>query len=125
MATVEEARARGEYPGTVVVAAVLATLFFPLLSLIAALVLLGGERAGRKRGQLRTWAWASGGWIVLQVVVAIVVAVAIWSGSDATSTNLDGPCVGGPVPGGEATVDEQGRAVFPCSISGSETVPLP
>ena len=47
------------YGGASVAGAVLATLFFPLISLIAALLLLGGQTDPRKRSQLRTWAWVS------------------------------------------------------------------
>ena len=52
---------RPGYTGAAVAGAVLATLFFPLIALIAALVLQGGQHDPRKRSQLRTWAWASGG----------------------------------------------------------------
>ena len=71
------------YPGTSVAAAALATLAVPLISLIVALVLVGGQRNERKRAQLRLWAWASGGLMVLWIVVAIgLVAVAGGSGVD-------------------------------------------
>jgi hypothetical protein len=43
---------------------VLAALFFPFIALIAALLLQGGQPDPRKKAQLRTWAWVSGGWLV-------------------------------------------------------------
>jgi hypothetical protein len=65
-----------EYPTTAVVAATLATLCFPLISLIVALLLMGGQRSERKRAQLRMWAWAAGAWIALWVLfVALFLAV--------------------------------------------------
>lgn len=65
------------YDGAAVAGAVLATLFFPLIALIAALLLMGNEQSPRRRSQLRTWAWASGGWIVFQVVVAFALVASI------------------------------------------------
>jgi len=56
------------------VAAVLATVFFPFIALIAALLLLGGQTEPRKRSQLRTWAWVSGGWLALEVAAFVVLA---------------------------------------------------
>lgn len=57
-----------------VAGAVLGTLFFPLIALIAALLLQGSEREPRRKAQLRTWTWASGGWMVLQAVVLLVLS---------------------------------------------------
>lgn len=73
-----------EYPTSAVVGATLATFFFPLISLIVALILLGGQRNDRQRAQLRTWAWVSAGWIALQVLFVLLFLVG-WSsesGSD-------------------------------------------
>jgi hypothetical protein len=55
----------GRYNGSAVAGAVLATIFFPLIALIAALVLLGNEGDPGRRSQLRTWAWASGLFMVV------------------------------------------------------------
>ncbi len=49
-------------------------VFFPLIALIAALLLQGGDVDPRKRAELRTWAWVSAGWLALQVVVSVVLA---------------------------------------------------
>jgi len=65
------------YNGVAVAGAVLATLFFPLIALIAALLLMGNEQSPQRRSQLRTWAWVSGGWIVLQVFVAVVLVSSV------------------------------------------------
>jgi hypothetical protein len=70
------------YDGAAVAGAVLATLFFPLMALIAALLLQGGQPDPRKKSQLRTWAWASGGLLVLDLVfVLLVVGAFTGSGS--------------------------------------------
>ena len=62
------------YNGAAVAGAVLATLFFPFIALIAALLLQGNESDPRKQAQLRTWAWASGGWLVSGAVIMFVLA---------------------------------------------------
>jgi len=62
------------YNGAAVAGAVLATVCFPLIALIAALLLQGNESDPRKRAQLRTWAWISGGWLVFGTVVAVLLA---------------------------------------------------
>ena len=70
------------YTGATVVGAVLATLFFPLIALIAALLLQGGQQDPRKKSQLRNWAWASAGWMVFWVLISVVlVSVASGNGS--------------------------------------------
>jgi hypothetical protein len=62
------------YSGAPVAGAVLGTLFFPFISLIAALILQGGQSDPRKKAQLRTWAWVSGGWMVFWVLILVVLA---------------------------------------------------
>jgi hypothetical protein len=112
------------YPGSTVAAAVLATLFFPVLSLIAALLLMGRERDSLKRADLRRWAWLSGGWIACQVIVFAIVAAVVFS-SASTSVDRSGPCVGGPEPGASAEIRPDGTAVLPCAISGTATIQSP
>lgn len=68
-----------EYPSTTVLAATLATLFFPLISLIVALVLMGQQRSERKRAQLKTWALVSAGWIAIEFVIALIFFLAVAS----------------------------------------------
>ena len=63
------------YSGAAVAGAALATVLFPLIALIAALLLLTGQADPRRRAQLRTWAWISGGWLALMVVVLSVLAL--------------------------------------------------
>jgi hypothetical protein len=62
------------YDGAAVAGAVLGTLFFPLIALIAALLLQGNERIPQRKAQLRTWAWASGGWMLFQAVIILVLS---------------------------------------------------
>ena len=62
------------YGGAAVAGAVLATVFFPFIALIAALLLQGGEADPVRRSQLRTWAWVSGGWLVFGVIVMVTLA---------------------------------------------------
>ena len=115
---------QGEYPSSAVLGAVLATLFIPLISLIAALVLAGQQANERKRAQLRTWAWASGGWIAVQAVAAIIFFVAV--ASSGPSVDRSGPCMGGPEIGatGRDTGDGE-HFVLPCAGGGTVTVRVP
>jgi hypothetical protein len=62
------------YDGAAVAGAVLATVFFPLIALIAALLLQGSQPDPQKKSQLRTWAWVSGGLLVFEVVLFTVLA---------------------------------------------------
>ncbi|MFL5959921.1 MAG: hypothetical protein ACJ75G_06640 [Gaiellaceae bacterium] len=117
---------RPGYSGAGVAGAVLATLFFPLFALIAALLLLGGQTDARKRSQLRTWAWVSGGWVVLSFVL-VLLAVGVVGGSGSSSGSRSGPCVGGPKIGAAGThvPGSMNKFVEPCAISGAETVTMP
>jgi hypothetical protein len=112
------------YTGAPVAGAILATLFFPLIALIVALLLLGGQRDPRKRASLRMWAWSSGGWLVLQLIVVIAIAVSI---SHSSGVDRSGPCKGGPDPGATGTdISGNGtRFVIPCSFGGTATVSFP
>lgn len=62
------------YTGAAVAGAVLGTVLVPFISLIAALLLQGNESDPRKKAQLRTWAWASGGWLLFGVVFVVVLS---------------------------------------------------
>jgi hypothetical protein len=66
----------GPYNGAAVAGAVLATLFFPLIALIAALLLMGNESNPQRRSQLRTWAWASGGFVAFGLILVALALVA-------------------------------------------------
>ncbi len=55
----------------------LATLFFPLIGLVAALMLLNGQSNPAKRKSLRSWAWVSAGLMVLDVLVVAALAGAL------------------------------------------------
>lgn len=63
------------YGGAPVAGAVLATLFFPFIALIAALLLQGGQADPCKKAQLRTWAWASGSWLIIGAAVSVILAL--------------------------------------------------
>ena len=73
----EAGSADAGYDGAAVAGAVLMTLFFPFVALIAALLLQGGQRDPRKKSQLRTWAWVSGGWLVLDLVLVLLAVGAL------------------------------------------------
>jgi len=104
---------------------VLATLAFPFISLIAALLLQGGQSDPRKKAQLRTWAWASGGWLVLDLVLVLLAFGAFAHG--AGSVNHSGPCQGGPEIGatGKQVPGHPNKFVFPCAFGGTETTRFP
>ena len=74
--TLSAARDDG-YPAPVVLGGAIATFFFPVISLIAALMLMGGEQSPRKRSQLKTWAWASFAFLALQAVLFLLVRIVI------------------------------------------------
>ena len=114
------------YDGAAVAGAVLATLFFPFIALIAALLLRGGQSDPRKKAQLRTWAWASGGLMLLGLVL-VLLAVGAFAGSSAGGGDRSGPCVGGPKTGVavRSVPGHPHKFVEPCSISGTATVTLP
>jgi hypothetical protein len=65
------------YTGAEIAGAVLATLFFPLIGLVAALILLNGQSNPAKRKSLRSWAWVSAGLMVLDALVVAVLVGAI------------------------------------------------
>jgi hypothetical protein len=73
-----------EYPTPAVLGAAIATFFFPVISLIAALMLMSGQRSEPKRGQLRTWAWASAAWLLLQLVLFVFLLVGVAAGGSGT-----------------------------------------
>ena len=113
------------YSGAPVAGAVLATLFFPFISLIVALLLQGGQTDPRKKAQLRTWAWASVGWMAFGVVL-VALLFAVGGGSSGT-THDSGMCVGGPKTGATGTQVPgiTNEFVEPCAISGSQTITFP
>jgi heme A synthase len=114
------------YSGATVAGAILATLLFPLIALIAALLLQGGEQSPSKRAQLRTWAWVSGIWTVLGVLL-VALAVGAIGGHAAGSTSRSGPCQGGPdeSASGKDISGNGTKFVFPCVFGGTATVKFP
>ena len=76
-------RAEEEYPAPAVLGAAIATFFFPIISLIAALMLMSGQQNERKRGQLKVWAWASVAWILIQILIGVLlIAVFVASSTE-------------------------------------------
>ncbi|HKB19703.1 MAG TPA: hypothetical protein VKC65_01730 [Gaiellaceae bacterium] len=117
---------RRPYPGSTIAVAAIATFFVPLISLIVALLLYRSERDPAKKGALRTWALASGGWIVAQFVIGLVLITA-GGGGGLGDVERTGPCVGGPVMGasGRDISGSGTKFVVPCSVSGTVTVRSP
>jgi len=115
------------YPSSSVAGAAIATFFFPVFALIAALMLLGGQKDPRKRAMLRNWAWASAAWTLVPVVALIVLASVTFGSSSHSGIDRSGPCVGGPALGasGRNVPGSTTKFVLPCSISGTETVTTP
>ena len=72
------------YPGPVVLGGAIATFFFPVISLIAALMLMGGEASPQKRSQLKTWAWASFAFLALQALLFLFLLIGIAAGGSGT-----------------------------------------
>ncbi len=96
-------------------------MFFPLISLIAALLLMGRQTNPLRREVLRRWAILSGGIIAVELVI-VLVALATIASSFNDGVDHSGPCQGGPEVGAPAVEDENGNAVFPCTFGGSVTV---
>ena len=57
--------AASRYNRVAVIVGVLAAIVAPILSLMVALLLRGGQEDPVKRRQLRTWAWLSGAWLIV------------------------------------------------------------
>jgi fumarate reductase subunit D len=70
----EAGATRRGFGATTTVGAIFATVFFPLLALIAALIWLGNEADSDKRAFLRSWAWVSAVWLVVPVVLVFWLA---------------------------------------------------
>jgi hypothetical protein len=118
----DPAPASRPFPGSTVAGGVLATLFFPVLSLIAALVLMGRETDESRRASLRAWAWFSGVWIGAQLLFGLILLASF---NSATAVDRSGPCQGGPEIGAAGETRLDGTTVFPCSLGGTVTVQLP
>lgn len=112
------------YPSSSVAGAALATFFFPFFTLIAALMLQGGQKEPRKRAMLRNWAWASAAWLVVPAVALIILASATF-GSSHSGTDQSGPCVGAPTGEGRNVPGSTTKFVVPCEFGGTETVTIP
>jgi len=106
------------YGGEMTVAAVLLSLFMPLIALIVALVMRAGELRPSRRGFLKSWAIASGAWLCTGWIVALLVFSSI-SGSA-------GGCKGGidrfSVPTFMSTDNTHWAATYSCYDGGTKTV---
>lgn len=88
-------------------------------------MLQGGESDPRKKAQLRTWAWVSGGWTLFGLVL-VLLAFGAFATSGSGGVSRSGPCQGGPdlnatgrnIPGTD-------KYVFPCVFGATETTRLP
>ena len=116
---------RRPYPGSTIAVAAIATVFFPLISLIVALVLHAGQPDPAKREMLRNWAIAAGAWLVAAFLIGFVV-FAVGSGGG-VGVDESGPCVGGPVMGasGRDVSGNGTKFVIPCAVSGTVTITTP
>lgn len=114
------------YPGSTIAACAIATFFFPLISLIVALLLYGNQRDPARKAMLRNWALASGGWLIAQLLVGLVLFTA-GSGGSLGHVDQSGPCVGGPEMGasGRDVSGNGTKFVVPCAVSGTVTISTP
>ena len=123
------------YTGASVAGAVLATLFFPLIALIVALLLLGGQTDPRKRQQLRQWAWVTGGWLAFWTLMIVFAFVGFATGSSGQVVHFSRPggqqasqpCSGGPKIGapGYPVAGSKTKFAVPCAFGGTATITMP
>ena len=108
------------FSGGMTVGAGLLTVFMPLIALIVALIMRGGEVRPSRRGFLRTWAIASGAWLCTGWVIGLLL---LTSGS----IGGGGGCQGGPdpfgVPSFVSSDNKHWTAVVPCVNGGSKSRP--
>jgi hypothetical protein len=83
-----QAPADEPYPTPALLGAAVATFFFPVISLIAALFLLSAERRPIRRASLRTWAWVSAAWIALQVLFVLLFVISFSSGGGGSGGDI-------------------------------------
>ena len=110
------------FPGPTVAGGVLGSIFFPVISLIAALILMGREANPIRRETLRRWAVLSGGLIAAQALLVIIALATALSAFNGTDFDRNKECSGGPVMGAAGVEDENGDVVFPCNNGGAVTL---
>jgi hypothetical protein len=105
------------------IGAVLLTIFFPFISLIAALVLRAQELRPMRREQLKNWAIASGAWLATGWLIAIIAFSSVLS-----AAGLSG-CKGGidqlVPPSYESSDGQHWVGTFTCMNGGTITKPVP
>ncbi len=110
------------FPGPTVAGGVLGSIFFPVISLIAALILMGREANPIRRETLRRWALLSGGLIAAQVAARHHRTRHRLSVFNGPEFDRNKECNGGPVMGASGVEDENGDVVFPCNNGGAVTL---
>ncbi len=110
------------FPGPTVAGGVLGSIFFPVISLIAALMLMGREANPVRREALRRWAILSGGLIAAQVMLVLIAFASVASVFNNPDFDRNKECNGGPVMGASGFEDENGDVVFPCNNGGAVTL---
>jgi len=104
-------------------AAVLLTLFMPLIALIAALAMRGNETRPSRLSFLKNWAIASGAWLATGWLTGVILVLSISGGGGG------GGCRGGidqfGVPYYQSTDGKHWIPVYPCTNGGSTETPAP
>jgi hypothetical protein len=99
--------------------AALLTIFMPFIALVVALVMRGSETRPTRRSFLRTWAIASGAWLISGYLLACVAFVSVTGGE----------CQGGMdefgLPEYSSTDGQHWTATYPCVDGGKTSTPLP
>lgn len=98
------------------------TLFAPVISLIAALVLMQQERITVRRDQLKTWAIVSGVWLAIGGLFLIIVVASVAGGASSA-------CKGGvdnfQTPSYTTTDGVHWKAQYACLNGGTTSRPAP
>ena len=91
------------FPGPTVAGGVLGSVFFPVISLIAALSSWAARPNPVRREALRRWAILSGGLIAAQVLLVVIAFASVASVFNNTDFDRNKECNGGPVMGASAS----------------------
>lgn len=106
------------YGSGMTLGAVLLTLFAPFIALVVALLMRGSETRPSRLGFLRSWAIASGAWLVTGFLIAIIAFASIVGG-----------CRGGidefGLPEYRSSDGRHWTATYPCVDGGHTSTPIP
>jgi hypothetical protein len=111
-----------DYPPGAKIGAAVFTFFAPFISLVAALALRSSQPGEAKRASLRTWAIASGVWLGIGIVIALIAMASIAHTASTLQPSDKGPCIGGPKMGSDGVAVGHNRYRFPCEFGGSTIV---